>query len=240
MAFLQPSAPRQPVFNVPGVVVCLIGALVAAHLARLWISPEQSEAWIERYAFIPAHYSASLMAAAHIDPGAWWQRLLPFVTYMGLHGGWAHLGINSLWLLAFGPVVARRFGAVLFLVFFMVCGVAGAATYLGFNWGSPDPVIGASGAISGLMAAAIRLLPTVNPQGGRILPILSRPMLLFTLVWMGMNLIAGVTGMGVAGETALIAWQAHMGGFIAGMLLAGFIPTGHLAGQIGPVDRFEG
>ena len=225
MAFLQPSAPRQPIFNIPRVVVCLILALAAAHLARVWISPEQSADWIARYAFIPARYSPGFLAAAHIDPGAWWQRALPFVTYMGLHADLTHLAINSLWLLAFGPVVARRFGALLFLVFFLVCGVAGAVTYLGFNWGSPDPVIGASGAISGLMAAAIRLLPTVNPRSldvreGRLLPILSRPMLLFTLVWMGMNVIAGVTGIGMGGQTALIAWQAHMGGFIAGMLLA--------------------
>ena len=140
---------------------------------------------------------------------------------MGLHADLTHLAINSLWLLAFGPVVARRFGGALFLVFFVLCGVAGAATYLAFNWGSPDPVVGASGAISGLMAAAIRLLPTVNPQPGKLLPILSRPTLLFALTWMGMNVIAGVTGMGVGGQTALIAWQAHMGGFIAGMLLAG-------------------
>ena len=73
---------------------------------------------------------------------------------------------------------------------------------------------------TGLLISAGRTGPA-KQGGGRILPILSRPMLLFTLVWMGMNVIAGVTGMGVAGETALIAWQAHMGGFIAGMLLAG-------------------
>ena len=220
MAFLQPPAQRQPIFNVPGIVLGLLAVLAAAHLARtMWLSPEQSAEWIEAYAFIPAHYSASLMAAAHIDPGAWWRQALPFVTYMGLHADLTHLAINSLWLLAFGPVVARRFGTVLFLVFFVVCGAAGAATHLALNWGSPDPVIGASGAISGLMAAAIRLLPTTQVPPGPVLPIFSRPMLLFALVWMGMNVIAGVTGMGVGGQTALIAWQAHMGGFIAGMVL---------------------
>ena len=105
----------------------------------------------------------------------------------------------------------------------MICGVAGAATHLAFNWGSLDPVIGASGAISGLMAAGLRLLPTLRPEpgGGALLPILSRQVLLFSLVWIGMNIIAGVTGLGMGGETALIAWQAHLGGFIAGMLLAG-------------------
>ena len=60
------------------------------------------------------------------DPGTVWERAIPFVSYMGLHASWTHLVINCLWLLAFGPVVARRFGSVLFLVFFLVCGVAGA------------------------------------------------------------------------------------------------------------------
>ena len=224
MAFLQPSAPRQPVFNVPGVVLGLVALLAAAHAARvLWISPDQSAAWIADYAFIPARYSPAFLAAAHIDPGAWWQRALPFVTYMGLHNDWTHLAINSLFFLAFGPVVARRFGTGLFLVFFLVCGVAGAATHLARNWGAPGPVIGASAAISGLMAAGLRLLPLINPLSREpaILPIFSRQTLLVSAIWMGMNVIAGGTGMGVGGETARIAWQAHLGGVVAGMLLAG-------------------
>ena len=224
MAFLQPAAPRQPIFNIPGVVVCLVAALAAAHIARVdWASPAQSAAWIAHYAFIPARYSAAWLAASGVDPGAWWQRALPFVTYMGLHNDFIHLGINSLWLLAFGPVVARRYGPLLFLLFFVICGVAGAATYLAMNWGSPQPMIGASGAISGLMAAGLRLLPTVRPVPGEppLLPIRSRQILLFSLVWVGMNLVAGLTGIGTGGEAALIAWQAHLGGFAAGMLLAG-------------------
>jgi membrane associated rhomboid family serine protease len=225
MAFLQPAAPRQPVFNIPGVVVVLLAVLAAAHIARVdWATPEQSADWIARYAFIPARYSTAWLAAAGVDPGAWWQRALPFITYMGLHGSATHLAVNSLWLLAFAPVVARRYGAALFLVFFLVCGVAGAATYLALNWGSPEPMIGASGAISGLMAASIRLLPTVRPVAGEpaLLPIRSRQIMLFSLVWVGMNLVAGLTGIGTGGEAGLqIAWQAHLGGFIAGMLLAG-------------------
>jgi membrane associated rhomboid family serine protease len=223
MAFLQPAAPRQPIFNVPAVVLCLIAALAAAHLARTLASPAQSAAWIADYAFIPARYSAAWLAANGVDGGLWWQRAIPFVSYMALHNDWVHLGINCLWLLAFGPVVARRWGVSLFLAFFLVCGVAGAATHLALNWASPMPVIGASGAISGLMAAGLRLLPSMRPVPGEsgLLPIWSRQIFLFSLVWMGMNVIAGVTGMGMGGESGLIAWQAHMGGFIAGLLLAG-------------------
>ena len=118
---------------------------------------------------------------------------------------------------------ARRFGALLFLVFFVVCGALGAATHLAFNWGSPIPVIGASGAISGLMAAAIRMLPQMAPWAvpgeAPLAPILSRSIVTFTLVWVGVNLLAGVTGLGLGGAGGLIAWQAHLGGFAAGLLL---------------------
>jgi len=142
---------------------------------------------------------------------------------MAIHNDWTHFTINALWLLAFGPIVARRLGSPLFLAFFILCGIAGAATHWLFNLGSPLPVIGASGAISGLMAAGLRLLPTLRPQAGAptLLPILSRQFLLFSLVWMGINILVGVTGLGLMGESGLIAWQAHLGGFIAGVLLSG-------------------
>ncbi len=163
MAFLQSSPPRQPVFRAPPVVIWLIAALAGLHALRVLQSPFRAEAIVGEYALIPARYSHAFLAATHIDPGAWWERALPFVTYMGLHNDLMHLGINCVWLLAFGPIVARRFGSVLFLVFFLVCGVAGGALHVALNWGQPVPVIGASGAISGLMAAALRMLPTQIP-----------------------------------------------------------------------------
>ena len=234
MAFLAPNPPRQPIFQVPAVAPLLIAILAAAHLARVMASPQQSAEWIVRFAFIPARYDGAYLAANHIDPGSLWERAIPFVTYMGLHNDLTHLAINSLWLLAFAPVVARRYGTVLFLAFFVICGVAGALTHLALNWGAPDPVIGASGAISGLMAAGLRLLPTLRPgtDSGAPLPILSRPFLTFALVWMAMNALVGITGLGMGGETALIAWQAHLGGFIAGMLLS--VPFDRLRAQASP------
>lgn len=225
MAFLQPLPPHQPLFRIPAVVVWLIAFLAAAHFARTLAGPAQNAAWIFHYAFIPIRYAHGFAAVQGGD--GWWAQAVPFVSYMALHNDALHLAINSLWLLAFGPVVARRFGAGLFLLFFCVCGVAGAATHLALNWGSPMPVIGASGAISGLMAAGLRLLPTLRPQTGAValMPILSRQFLLFSLVWIGMNIVAGVTGIGVGGESGLIAWQAHLGGFLAGVVLTGPFDT---------------
>ncbi len=229
MAFLQPHAPRQPIFRAPAVVLILIALLVAAHAARTLVSAAQSLAWINQYAFIPARYSADFLSQHGIDGGSLVERGIPFLTYMFLHNDYTHLAINSLWLLAFGPIVARRFGAALLLVFFAVCGVAGAATHLAFNWASMEPVIGASAAVSGLMAAGIRLLPTERPallgQGpsaeAAMLPLWSRQIILFTVIWAVLNVVAGLTGFGMAGETGLIAWQAHLGGYAAGLLLSG-------------------
>jgi membrane associated rhomboid family serine protease len=157
------------------------------------------------------------------DPGSLWERAIPFVSYMGLHGSWTHLIINCFWLFAFGPIVARRFGNALFLLFFLVCGVAAAITYLAFNWGGALPVVGASGAISGLMAAGLRMLPGQAPwvqqSEAPLAPLFSRQILVFAVIWTAINLMTAVTGFGMGGESGLVAWQAHLGGFFAGLLL---------------------
>ncbi len=228
MAFLAPHAPRQPVFRAPAVVLVLIGGLVAAHVARTLLPPLRSDELINQFAFIPARYSAAFLSQYGIDPGSLAERIVPFFSYMALHNDYTHLTINCLWLLAFGPVVARRFGTALFLIFFLVGGLAAAGLHMAFNWASLDPVIGASGAISGLMAAAIRLLPTQEAawaapgtaRDAALLPLLSRQVLLFTAVWAAINAVAGLTGFGLGSE-GQIAWQAHMGGFAAGLLLCG-------------------
>jgi membrane associated rhomboid family serine protease len=229
MAFLQPQSSdpwtRQPMFRAPAVVISLIAILIAAHGARAMMPANLSAELINQFAFIPARYSQVFLASHTVDPGGWLAQIVPFASYMALHNDATHLIINSLWLLAFGPIVARRFGGFLFLLFFLTCGVVGALTHLAFNWGSPVPVIGASGAISGLMAAGLRLLPAQAPwaQAGeeRLAPIFSRQILVFTLIWMGINLVAGLTGLGIGGEAGTIAWQAHLGGYLAGLFLAG-------------------
>lgn len=213
MAFLQSGPARQPAFNVPAVVWGLIALLVAAHAGRLWLGEPAASDLIIRFAFIPARYTVA---------GGLADKLIPFVSYMALHGNWAHLALNSVWLLAFGPIVARRFGAALFLLFFVIAGVAGAAVFLALNWGGPDPVVGASGAISGLMAAGVRLLPLSAPfrLDNKPAPIISRQVLSFTGVWVLVNLVAGLLGFPLAG-TGAIAWQVHLGGYFAGLLLTG-------------------
>jgi len=223
VAFLRESNANQPFLRAPAVVWWLLAMLVGAHLLRLFAFRNESDAnFVVTYGFVPARYSHLYLVSHGMNPGTLLDRALPFITYMFLHGGWTHLLVNSVWLLAFGPIVARRFGWLLFVLFFLVCGVVAAAVQLACNWGSAAPVIGASGAISGLMAAGFRMLPFA-PQPGRppLASILSARMLLWTGLWVFVSVVAGVTGLGTGGEVQLVAWQAHLGGYAAGLLLAG-------------------
>lgn len=227
MAFLQSDPPRQPIFQAPAVVLWLIGFLAAAHIGRSLLPLERANEIVGAYGLFPARYSRAFLESHMVtDPGTLWERAVPFVSYMALHSDYTHLVVNCLWLLAFGPIVARRFGALLFLIFFLLCGVAGAVFYLALNWGSAVSVVGASGAISGLMGAAIRMMPgriapwMVGANEVPLQPVLSRPILTFSAVWMAINMLAAVIDLG-GGTAGLVAWQAHLGGYIAGLLLAG-------------------
>jgi membrane associated rhomboid family serine protease len=228
MAFLQET--HQPFFRVPAVVIGLIALLVGIELSRefLWVGASQV-AYFD-YGFVPARYSAVYLAAHGYNPGTWFERVVPFVSYIFLHGSFTHVAINSIWLLAFGAIVARRYGNVLFLLFFLICGVAGAATHLLCAWGSDAPVVGASAAIAGLMGAAFRMMGLRLPaESEDLAPIFSGRILLWSAIWIAVNILAGLTGLGAGPGVHLIAWQAHIGGYVAGVLLAG--PFDMLAGR---------
>jgi membrane associated rhomboid family serine protease len=211
MAFLQSQPPREPFLHAPGSVLGLIGVLVAIHLAVAFI-PIPFET-LAPYAFVPARYTEGAPPL---------ELVLPLVSHMFLHGSFLHLIINCAWLLAFGPVVARRLGGVTFLAFFLACGVAGALMELALAWGAPEAMIGASGGISGLMAASFRMIrwPGVSSTG-RLVPLLSRPILTFSGIWLLTNLIFGFTGFGSGTSGDQIAWQAHMGGYLFGLITIG-------------------
>jgi len=127
-----------------------------------------------------------------------------------------------------------------FLIFFALCGVAAAALYLALNWRSPGGMIGASGAISGLMAAGIRMVgPAIfaaNPPRLALAPILSPPVLVFSGLWVVVNLVPGFFGIGLTGEVQSIAWQAQLGGYFAGLFLSGLFDrwAPHADGDLQP------
>ncbi len=209
MAFLQSAPPREPFLHAPASVLWLIGVMVAIHLAVTF--GQVPEAVLDYLVLVPAR----LVDGAEL-PG----QLVPLVGYMFLHGGALHLTVNCLWLLAFGPIVARRYGAGLFLGFFLASGIVAALLYLAFNWGSPVPVIGASGAISGLMGGGLRMIRWPGTiSSARLAPILSRPILMFSALWLITNLVFGL--MGFDGQS--VAWQAHMGGYLFGLVAIGLV-----------------
>jgi membrane associated rhomboid family serine protease len=218
MDFPTPRPQREPMFHVPQCVVWLIGVIVVAHVARTLLPADASEDVLLRFGFTPMRY------APGIDGGGPFALAAPFIGHIFLHGGFFHLGMNCLWLLACGPIVARRYGGFAFAVFFVLCGIAGAATFLACDWGRPEMMIGASGAVSGLMAASVRMMPWpgkpwLGPDGP-LVPLWSKPVLVFTLTWVVTNLIFGATGIGLGSGVQEIAWQAHLGGFAAGLLFS--------------------
>jgi len=235
MAFLkEPHPRREPALRAPLSVLVLIAILIGAHAARVFAPAHISEEILNHYALMPAYYSSAWLAAHHMASPPWYALALPFITHMFLHVNFAHVLINSLWLLAFGSVVARRYGAPLFFAFFLTCGIAGAIAHVASNWGSEDAAVGASGAIAGIMAAGMRMLALQMPLGGgesrrRLLPLTAPPVLFFTTVWIVVNAVVGMTGFNTGPVNGPVAWQAHIWGYLTGLILAG--PFDRLAGQ---------
>jgi membrane associated rhomboid family serine protease len=225
------SADRQPFLQAPAAVVWLIVLLLGAHAARVFVFSRSGASWFYEYGFVPARYSRVYLEAHQINPGNLLERALPFVSYMFLHANFTHVAVNCVWLLAFGPIVARRFGTLPFFLFFFLCGIAGAGVHLALNWGSDAPVVGASAAVSGLMAAGFRMIAPTSPRR-RIADILSPQIMLWSAIWAAVNVVAGLTGLG-AGRLEVVAWQAHIGGYAAGLFLAG--PFDFLARRRVPV-----
>jgi membrane associated rhomboid family serine protease len=234
MTFESPAGRHPPALNVPGIVLWLIALLAAVHLVRLY-GLVSDETVIRYFAFIPARFSGDLALESGdslLEQGA---RAWTLVTYSFLHADWVHLGFNSVWMLAFGSPLARRVGTVRFLMLSALGSAAGALTYYLFHPGQIAVLIGASAAVSAQVAGASRLIfarPVILTRAGEGLLRTVRPLtlvetfthrmpLMFILVWLGLNYAFGASGFGMAPGDAPIAWEAHLGGFLSGLLLFG-------------------
>jgi membrane associated rhomboid family serine protease len=224
---------RQPAFNLPPVIVWSAGLLLAIHVVmQLLLQLVSFDLYAElllALAYIPARYGE----AADILPGGTAARLWTPFTYALLHGGWLHLAVNLLWMASFGSAVARRFGAGRFLALSAAGAAAGALAHHLAYPGSEGIMVGASAAISAQMAAAVRFvfLPGgplggghgrgayFQPAPGLLRTLLDPRALAFLAVWFGINLLFGMEGALVPGVGGAIAWQAHIGGFLSGLVL---------------------
>lgn len=209
---------REPIFNLPAIVVAFIVVCTGVHLVRLYLlDANQDFGLLLRTAFIPIRYSGQfpLDVYAFTTP----------VSYSLLHGSLTHLGINMIWLAAFGSPLANRLGAVRFVLFWVAASVGAAALHYLIHSTDQSPLVGASGAISGMMGAAARFGFRIDRSAGMaafsgpVLPIAVvlrlRGVVTFLAIWMLVNLATGIFSGGPESESQ-IAWEAHIGGFLVG------------------------
>jgi membrane associated rhomboid family serine protease len=200
-------------------VLGVIGLLVAVHALLVFLG-ESWQIWsLYALALNPIRFTG---ADFPMPAGSQYWTL---ATYMLLHGDWMHLTFNALWLLVFGTPVARYLGSGRFLLLSLVAGVMGGLASLVLHWGEMVFVVGASGAVSGLLAAAIPIMYGRRvPGGARPLTfreLLTSPKALtFTAIWLALTLFSGAAGW--TGNSFMaeggIAWEAHLGGFVGGLL----------------------
>ncbi|HXF54353.1 MAG TPA: rhomboid family intramembrane serine protease [Hyphomicrobiaceae bacterium] len=222
--------------NVPASIVWMLAILALVHVGRDLLSVED-DAWLVRaMGFIPARYTQ----AGHYLPGGATAAVTSLLTHMLLHGDLTHLLVNGAWLLAVGSPLARRIGTLRLLGLGLLSGFAGALTFLAVNPDLAAPVVGASGAISGLMGALFRLLfaagsgrdrhllreePWNAPRLGLRATFADRRALAAVMVWIVLNLVFAFWLRGLLTDDG-IAWEAHIGGFLAGLLTFGAFDTG--------------
>ncbi len=207
------SPAREPAFNVPWPVLALVVLLIGAHAVRLLAGID-----VGRFA----------LTAGDLRTGRW----IGLISYLFVHASWAHVLINAAFTLAFGAPVARWLqggarGAAAFFAFFAICGVMAALGYAGLfsvlGGGGDWALVGASGAVSGQLGAAARLI-----EGrGRLGQIGGRTVVGMTLAWIAVNAVLGLSGLTPGAAGLPVAWEAHVFGYLAGLILIG--PVARLA-----------
>jgi membrane associated rhomboid family serine protease len=217
-----PLRDLNPTRSTPVLTYLLIAINTAVFTHQFMLGPEGGELFVRRYGLVPA------MLAMHHHAGS---LITPF-TSMFMHGSWLHL-IGNMWFLhIFGDNVEDALGKPRFALFYLVVGLTAAAGQVAIDPSNTVPMVGASGAIAGVLAAYVRLFPrarvvTLIPQlpWGLIFPFLyvarELPAVLLIMFWFVLQLLGGVGSLGVA-QAGGVAFFAHIGGFIGGFLLVGF------------------
>jgi membrane associated rhomboid family serine protease len=236
----MPAEPRrEPIIMLPPVIVVLGGAMLLIEALSAFVLNEMQQVnlliWL---GFIPAR-----LIAPDQFPGGLLPLLWTPLTYDFLHAGWEHVLGNVIWLVIFGTPVARRYGTVPTLVIFFVSSLVGAIAFAISEFNSVAYLVGASGGIAGLTGAAVRfifqpVLMSTDPETGAPVPLgrhmaTIREMLrspaarTFSIIWVVINCLVPLAPL-LIGESADIAWQAHLGGFFTGLFLVPFFEHPHV------------
>jgi membrane associated rhomboid family serine protease len=195
-------------------------ALIALNVLIFFLQQGGGEAFIMKWAFVPSRFLA--------DPAGDFPTLF---TSMFMHAGLLHLGSNMLYLWIFGDNVEDRFGHGKFIIFYLLCGLGATFAQLAFSMGSNIPNLGASGAIAGVLGAYLVMFPQ-----GRVHVLMGRgviPMSALIVIgfWFVLQLFSGIGSLAETADTGGVAYMAHIGGFVAGFVLA-FLFKGNTAPRL--------
>jgi membrane associated rhomboid family serine protease len=215
---LKDMTPRR---SVPWMTLLLIAVNIIVFVHQVMLPASAADLFIRTYGLVPVKIGLAL-AGRHYTLE---QAMLPLFTCMFLHGGFLHILGNMWFLWIFGANVEDRMGSVPYLLFYLICGIGSGVAEVAFSWGSRIPSIGASGAISGVLGAYIVFFPR-----SRILTLIPLfiiwftwriPAVVFIGLWFAMQFLSGVLALNTTASAAGgIAWWAHIGGFLLGMVLA--------------------
>ena len=206
----------------PIITLSLIAINVLVFLVEL-AQPSQGalQSFIQAWGVVPREYAMARDLPPTI-PLPFWSTL---VTSMFLHSGWMHLGGNMLYLWIFGDNLEKVMGALRFALFYLACGLAASLAHIAFGAGSNVPAVGASGAISGVLGGYLVLFPNnrvrILTRGG----IASVPAIVVLGVWIVIQLISGIGSLAATTESGGVAYMAHIGGFVAGLVLVKFMAS---------------
>ena len=219
-----PLRDANPSRGVPIVTLALIALNCLVFFYELALPPAGLEQLVFTFGMVPAK-----LMAFPTDPGvSFGDATLPFLTSMFLHGGWLHL-IGNMWFLwIFGDNVEDYLGHVRFLLFYLLCGLAASVAHLAFNLNSTIPTLGASGAIAGVLGAYLLLFP-----GARILTLvpvffvwlMELPAYVILIYWFALQLLQGTATLAESAPGGGVAWWAHVGGFVAGLILVKIVAS---------------
>lgn len=212
-----PLRDKNPSGIFPVITLTIILINVFVFLYEVQLGPAVG-AFLKRYALIPAEVTGSL----RYGTATFSDTLAPFLTSMFLHGGWLHLILNMWFLWIFGDNIEDTLGGFRYILFYILCGLGAALTHFLIQPGSTLPVLGASGAIAGVLGAYAVLFP-----GARVvtlvpifffLQIIELPALVVLGLWFVLQILSGFLE-GASPMRAGTAWWAHIGGFLAGIVL---------------------